>query len=116
MKEIDLSEIGDYVRALHCEIRWKIIEYLRDGPKSSDEIFNHLVELREKISEEMNNCKGECNNKIKKDLKKPTLYYHLRELESVSIIKLDEYKPSEQKRAPEKVWKLNLEKLIINLK
>ena len=116
MKEIDLSDIGDYVRALHCGIRWKIIEYLRDGPKSSDEIFNHLIELRDKVSEEMNNCKGECKNVIKKNLKKPTLYYHLRELESVEIIKLDEYKPSEQKRAPEKVWKLNMEKLTINLK
>jgi len=31
-------------------------------------------------------------------------------------MKLDEYKPSEQKRAPEKVWKLNMEKLTINLK
>ncbi|MBY9016648.1 MAG: helix-turn-helix transcriptional regulator [Candidatus Lokiarchaeota archaeon] len=116
MKEIGLSEIGDYVRVLHCGIRWKIIEYLRDGPKSSDEIFNHLVELRDKGSEDTNNCKGKCNNVNKKDLKKPTLYYHLRELESVGIIKLDEYKPSEQKRAPEKVWKLNMEKLTINLK
>ncbi len=48
-------------------------------------------------------------------LKKPSLYYHLRELESVGIIKAD-YKPSETKRAPEKVWKLNMEKLTINLK
>ena len=116
MKEIDLVDIGDYVKALHCGIRWKIIEYLRDEPKSSNEIFNYLVELREKGSEDMNNCKGECKNIIKKDLKKPSLYYHLRELESVGIIKLDEYKPSEQKRAPEKVWKLNIEKLTINLK
>jgi len=116
MKEIDLSDIGEYVRALHCGIRWKIIEYLRDGPKSSDEIFKYLVEIRDKVSVDINNCEGKCNNVIKKDLKKPTLYYHLRELESVGIIKLDEYKPSEHKRAPEKVWKLNLEKLIINLK
>ncbi|HUW91031.1 MAG TPA: hypothetical protein VMV43_11020 [Candidatus Nanopelagicaceae bacterium] len=116
MKEIDLSDIGDYVKVLHCGIRWKIIEYLRDEPKSSDEIFNHLVELRENGSGDMNNCKGKCNNVIKKELKKPTFYYHLRELESVGIIKLDKYKPSEEKRAPEKVWKLNMEKLTINFK
>jgi len=116
MKEIDLSEIEDYVRALHCGIRWKIIEYLRDGPKSSDEIFNHLMELREKVAEDMRNCKGECNHVMKRELKKPTLYYHLRELESVGIITLEEYKPSEQKRAPEKVWKLSMKKLTINLK
>ncbi len=116
MKEIELSEIEDYVRPLHCGIRWKIIEYLRDDPKSSDEIFNHLNELREKVAEEMKYCKGECNHVIKKKLKKPTLYYHLRELESVGIILMEEYKPSEQKRAPEKVWNLIMEKLIINLK
>ena len=116
MKEIDLSEIGAYVKALHCDIRWKIIDFLRNGPKSSDEIFNYLVELRTKIENSIRNCKGKCNNDFKKVLKKPTLYYHLRELESVGIIELDEFKPSEHGRAPEKVWKLNIEKLIISFK
>ncbi|MFX1294668.1 MAG: hypothetical protein ACFFD2_07420 [Promethearchaeota archaeon] len=116
MKEIDLSEIEKYVRALHCGIRWKIIEFLREGPKSSDEIFNYLVSLRKKKTEDMKECKNNCNNEIKKILKKPALYYHLRELEAVGIIQLDEYKPSEQNRAPKKVWKLNIDKLTINLR
>jgi hypothetical protein len=47
-------------------------------------------------------------------LKKPSLYYHLRELEEVGIIELAKFKPSPEKRAPEKVWKLNVEKLTIN--
>lgn len=49
------------------------------------------------------------------NLQKPTLYYHLRELESVGIIK-SENKPSGGIGAPEKFWKLNMKKLTINLK
>ena len=37
------------------------------------------------------------------------------ELESVGIIGAD-YKPSDSNRAPEKVWKLNLDKIIINFR
>ncbi|NVM37436.1 MAG: helix-turn-helix transcriptional regulator [Candidatus Lokiarchaeota archaeon] len=113
-KEIDLENIGTYIKALHCQIRWVLIDILRDGPKSSDEIFNHLKSVRENIDDN-NQCHGMCGKGDFKNLKKPNLYYHLRELESVGIIKSD-YKPSESKRAPEKVWKLNLEKLTINLK
>jgi DNA-binding transcriptional ArsR family regulator len=95
MKVIDITDIGPFIRALHCPTRWTIIEILQTGPKSSDEIFQEL-------------------SRENRNLKKPTLYYHLRELEAVEIIGLDEYKPSEQGRAPEKIWKLLIEKLNIN--
>ena len=110
MKEIDISEIEPYIKALNCETRWQIIESLREGPQSSDDIFNYIHSLRENIK----GCKNNC--KILKILKKPALYYHLRELESVGIIKLEKFKPSEQNRAPEKIWTLNLDKLTIKLK
>ncbi|MFX0038941.1 MAG: hypothetical protein ACFFCY_14575 [Promethearchaeota archaeon] len=113
-KEIDLENIGTYIKALHCQIRWVLIDILRDGPKSSDEIFNHLKSVNGNIGSN-NQCHDMCGKGDFKNLKKPSLYYHLRELESVGIIKAD-YKPSESKRAPEKVWKLNMEKLTINLK
>ena len=116
MKEIDLTEIEEYIKALHCDIRWIIIEFLRMGPKSSDEIFQYLTNESDKLKDKIKNCKGKCNGTIKKKFNKPALYYHLRELERVGIIKLDEFKPSESGRAPEKVWKLSIEKLIINLK
>lgn len=96
MKEINISEIGPFIRALHCPTRWKIIEFLETGSKSSDEIHEYLMRSDMK-------------------LKKPALYYHLRELEAVEIIILEEYIPSDQKRAPKKVWKLNLEQLNIKL-
>jgi hypothetical protein len=113
-KEIDLENIGKYIKALHCQIRWVLIDILRDGPKSSMEIYEHLKNVSENIDNN-NQCHGMCGKGDFKNLQKPKLYYHLRELESVGIIKAD-YKPSESKRAPEKVWRLNLEKLTINLK
>lgn len=116
MKVIDISEIGKFAKVLHCGIRWRIIEFLREGPKSSEEIFQFLVSYREKIRDDMKECKGICHHENVRVLKKPTLYYHLRELESVGIINLAEYKPSKENRAPEKVWKLNIDKLIIKIK
>jgi len=113
-KEIDLENIGTYIKALHCQIRWVLIDVLRDGPKSSDDLFIHLKSVSEN-TDDNHQCHGMCGRGDFKDLKKPSLYYHLRELESVGIITA-EYKPSESKRAPEKVWKLNIEKLTINLK
>ena len=113
-KEIDLENIGTYIKALHCHIRWVILDILGDGPKSSDEIFNHLKSVSKNINGNIQ-CHGMCGKADFKDLKKPSLYYHLRELERVGIIESD-YKPSESKRAPEKVWKLNMKKLTINLK
>ena len=113
-KEIDLSEIESYVKALHCGIRWKIIEILQNGPKSSDEIFQFLTENSSFPDRNPEKCHGQCGQDFYENLKKPSLYYHLRELESVGIIELEEFKPSS--RAPEKVWKLNMDKLIINFK
>ncbi|MFX1571768.1 MAG: hypothetical protein ACFFB0_03390 [Promethearchaeota archaeon] len=113
-KEIDLENLGTYIKALHCQIRWVLIDILRDGPKSSDEIFSHLKSVSENIDNNIQ-CHGMCGKGDFKDLKKHSLYYHLRELESVGIIEAD-YRPSESKRAPEKVWKLNLDKIVINFK
>jgi DNA-binding PadR family transcriptional regulator len=114
-KEITLNEIKKYVKALHCHIRWVILDYLKEGPKSSEEIFNYLKNVNEDLGTDENQCSGLCGKGHFKNLKKPSLYYHLRELESVRIIQSD-YQPSERKRAPEKVWNLNIDKLTINLK
>jgi hypothetical protein len=113
-KEIDLENIGTYIKALHCQIRWVLIDILGDGPKTSEEILNHLKDVSDN-TDSNSQCHGMCGKGDFKNLQKPTLYYHLRELESVGIIG-SENKPSGGKGAPEKVWKLNMQKLTINLK
>ena len=113
-KEINLENIGDYIKALHCHIRWVLIDILKDGPKSSEQIFDFLKNIDREINNE-NICQGMCKKGDFKNLKKASLYYHLRELENVGIIEA-EYQPSDSGRAPEKLWKLNLDKLIIKFK
>ncbi|MHA1526857.1 MAG: hypothetical protein ACTSQD_07485 [Promethearchaeota archaeon] len=120
-KEIGLSEIGDYVKALHCDIRWAIIEILREEPLSSEEIRKRIVSGSEQLETLLKNrhnpdCQGNCKCGFKERFKKTALYYHLSALEDVGIIKLSNYKPSKHKKAPEKVWKLNMEKLTIKFK
>ena len=93
--EINLDEINKYSRALHCPTRWKIIHFLGDAERSTGEIREHL--------EEACHFTGEQN-----------LYYHLSELSSAGIIDLARYR-EEGGGAPEKVWKLSVEKITINL-
>ncbi|TFG09106.1 MAG: hypothetical protein EU539_00275 [Promethearchaeota archaeon] len=105
----------DYIKALHCDVRWIIIDILKDGPKTSNEIFKALEKYEEDIKNKTpKNCKHLCLKGKGRDIQKPTLYYHLRELESVGIIEVAKTKPSKKKKAPIKVWKLNIEKLTIN--
>ncbi|MFX1451587.1 MAG: hypothetical protein ACFFCM_12130 [Promethearchaeota archaeon] len=113
-KEIDLNDVIPYFKALHCDIRWEIIRVLKDGPKSSDDIYNILKQKKLDLNIENNKCEGRCKAGPIENLKKPSLYYHLRELERVGIIQVVKLKPSEHRRAPEKIWKLNLDKLVIN--
>ena len=93
--EITLDEINEYSRALHCPTRWKIIHFLGNGEKSTGDIRNHL--------EESCHSTGEQN-----------LYYHLSELSSAGIIQRARYR-EEGGGAPEKVWKLSVEKITIDL-
>jgi DNA-binding transcriptional ArsR family regulator len=92
---IYLNEINEYSRALHCPTRWKIIHFLGEDERSTGEIREYL--------EGSNHSTGEQN-----------LYYHLSELSSVGIIELARYR-EEGGGAPEKVWKLSVEKITINL-
>lgn len=93
--EISLDEINDYGRALHCPTRWKIIRFLAGGKKPTKEIRNHL--------KEGSYFTGKQN-----------LYYHLSELNTAGIIEVANYK-EEGGGAPEKVWRLVVEQITINL-
>lgn len=95
-KEIGLREISTYARALHCPTRWRIIEFLSSGQASTSEIAKFLMRERLMIG-------------------RPNLYYHLSELQDAGIIEVAEYR-EEGGGAPEKVWKLAIDKITIHLK
>ena len=93
--EIYLNEIREYSRALHCPTRWKIIHLLGEGERSTGEIREHL--------------EGSCHSTGEQNL-----YYHLSELSSAGIIEMARYREAGG-GAPEKVWKLSVEKITIDL-
>jgi len=95
-REIGLREMARYARALHCPMRWRIIEFLRDGPAPT----SRIAELLQR--------EGAMRGR-------PNLYYHLSELQKAGIIEVAEYR-EEGGGAPEKVWRLSIDKLIINLR
>ncbi len=120
-KEIDLDDIGDYIKALHCPIRWDIIKILKEKPKTSDQIFFTLkkankLEKASTIQNETKRFRGLCFHANHRNLKKPTLYYHLRELENAGIIKGKKLIDEEGNKLKEKEWKLTVKTLTINLK
>lgn len=95
-KEIGVREMARYARAFHCPTRWQIIKLLDCGPAMTSEIAELLQSEGVMIG-------------------RPNLYYHLSELQSVGIIEVAEYR-EEGGGAPEKVWRLALDKITINLR
>ena len=87
--------IRKYIHALHCPTRWDIIDCIGTGQKSSKEIYEELT-------------LGEAGMTF------AGLYYHLSALKGAGIIEVASYR--ETKCAiPEKVWKLKITQIIINL-
>ena len=87
--------IRKYGKALRFRTRWTIIGYIGSGQKSTKEIYNHLIKKGEKLT-------------------KPGFYYHLSELKNANIIKVAEYL-EEGGGAPEKIWKLKIKRIVIDL-
>ena len=87
-------QLRNLVRALRFRTRWLIIEYIGDDSKSTQEIYNYLIKKGERIT-------------------KSGLYYHLSELKNVGIIEIAGY--IEKGGAPEKMWKLKMKKIVIDL-
>ena len=88
-------ELREVLRALRFPTRWMIIEFIGEGQRTTEEIYEHLLEKGEKMG-------------------KSGLYYHLSELKSAGIIEVAGY-VEEGGGAPEKVWKLRMKRIVIDL-
>lgn len=115
-KEINLNDIEIYIKALHCPIRWDIINIIKDTPKTSEEIYEILKKANTGQPFQSGKCAGRCLSAHHKNLKKPTLYYHLRELENAGLIKGKKVIDEEGTISKEKEWSLTVEALKINFK
>jgi DNA-binding transcriptional ArsR family regulator len=91
----DTGKFQRYFRALHCPARWAIIRLIGEGKKGTGEIFEGLKEAGEGLA-------------------RSSLYYHLSELEEAGIIELAEYREVGG-GAPEKVWRLKVKEIKIDL-
>ncbi len=84
------------IKFVYSEPRWSIIKIIGDETKGTNEIYEELQ---------------------KKSLGMPrsTLYYHLSSLENEGIIEMAGYR-EEGGGAPEKLWKLRVRKICIDLR
>ena len=74
-----------------------IIQILSKGDFSSGEIYDIL------------------RSEYGLDIPRSLLYYHLDALENIGIIELKEYRESGKGGAPEKVWKLKVKRVVLDL-
>jgi len=89
-----LKRIQRCIRALHCPTRWKIIQCIGAGEKSTKEIFEQL-----ELGEEMSPA---------------GLYYHLSALKQAGIVEVASYREVKG-GTPEKVWRLKTRRIVIDL-
>ncbi len=88
-------KLRNFVKALRFSTRWEIIKYIGEGSKSTKEIYDYLLKRGENLT-------------------KSGLYYHLSELKNAGIIEVAKYIENGG-GAPEKVWKLRIKRIVINL-
>jgi DNA-binding transcriptional ArsR family regulator len=86
--------IKKYIHALHCPTRWKIIQCIGTGERSTKEIFEQL-----RLCEEMSPA---------------GLYYHLSALKQAGIVEVASYREVKG-GTPEKVWRLKTRRIVIDL-
>ncbi len=89
-----LKSIQKYIRALHCPTRWKIIQCIGTGERSTKEIFEQLG--------------------LGTEMSPAGLYYHLSALKQAGIVEVASYREVKG-GTPEKVWRLKTRRIVIDL-
>lgn len=87
--------LQNYFKTLHCPIRWDIIAIIGHESKGTNEIYDELI------------GRGET-------LARSSLYYHLGELRNGGIVEVSGYR-EEGGGAPEKLWKLKITEIHVDL-
>jgi len=92
----ELTNTMDFLGAL-WGIRWLILRILADREKSTNEILNEMT------------------SKHGIAIPRTLLYYHLNELERMGVICMVGYRETGKGGAPEKVWRLKIRKIVIDI-
>lgn len=90
-----IQTLQRYFKALHCPIRWDIIAIIGHESKGTNEIYEELAERGETLA-------------------RSSLYYHLGELREGGIIEASGYR-EEGGGAPEKLWRLKITEIHVDL-
>lgn len=93
----ELSGIISFLRALAGGPRWAIIKVIGDKELATSEIYDLLV------------------NRFGFLMPRSLLYYHLDGLEKMGIIEMVRYQETGKGGAPEKVWRLKIKRVVIDL-
>ena len=83
------------LKALRAPTRWRIVEFIGDGEKRTEEIHRFLLEQGESVA-------------------RSALYYHLSELKAADIIEIAGYF-EEGGGATGKIWKLKTKRIEVDL-
>ena len=78
-------------------IRWLILRIIGNYEKTTSEIYTEL------------------SRNYGVGMPRSLLYYHLSELERMNVIEMTGYRETGKGGAPEKVWKLKIKKIIIDI-
>lgn len=93
----ELHSIMLFLGALAGGPRWAILRILSEGEKTTSEIYESLV------------------SKYGLMIPRSLLYYHLDSLENMGIIELVGYRETGKGGAPEKIWRLKIRRVIIDI-
>jgi len=86
-----------FLRTLAGGPRWAIIRIIGGGEKPTSEIYTELID------------------RFGFMMPRSLLYYHLDWLEKMGIIEMVRYQETGKGGAPEKVWRLKIKKVVVDL-
>jgi len=97
MMHPELRSIMTFLSTFVGGPRWAIIRIIGEDEKTTSEIYNELIQ------------------KYGLAIPRSLLYYHLDMLEKAGVIEMVRYQETGKGGAPEKVWRVKIRKIILDL-